>query len=661
MNFTQPINITYKSEINKLADALIAARKIISESNDVIHFSGTQELRILLICCLALMKDYSLSLNADEDFPNSLDNVCCFLGDISKGKKTWIRDYLSLQNDNFLSVDLYKAIETINKCYEAETFLYLLPYALEILEYSERDLQHAEKDRRNGVVTVKKKQRGIYYTPNDIVFYMVNACIKDLKKQSVHKNLENYKFIDFSCGSGIFLLQIFKSLIMDHGNNDIEKYISIIRSSLFGIDISPYAVDNARFLIISYISLLVGHNELDYDALINVLNKNIICTDTTNLHTLTNEYPYFPQRFNCIVGNPPYVTTKEQEQSNTNFFRSNIFIHFIHNLIDYSEENSVSALVVPLSFSYSSYMGFRKIRKRIEQDVASWQIENYDRSPDSLFGDDVKSRNCIIVRKSNHGLKSMHTTGLLRWTSVNRNSFLLSPKTYVDISDISIEPFVPKLGSSIELQAYKTLNNENSLFQYLKPTCPESKTKLVLNSTAYNWICAYDHIPPAVEKTGNMYTSKGKKYFTTNSIDDLYFALTSLNSVTAFWFWTVTGDGFHVTNRFLQCFGINKHLFNITTFAQMVNLGKQFSRQLLSFPTQSVNKGKVITNYDHTNLMTIIFEIDSLIAQALNLPDQFPSYLHVWYNQIVNCGRTSKKQLTTLKGASINGENSRQH
>lgn len=660
MNFTQPINITYKSEINKLGEALIKARKIISESNESMHFTAIQQLRLIHICCLTIMKNLNPSLKVDCESVKSLENICSFFEDISSGNKTWIKDYLSLDSDNFFSIDLDKAIKTIQNCYKEETFSHLLPYALEILEYSERDLENAERDRRNGIITVKKKKRGIYYTPNDIVYYMVDTCINELSKLASPYSLDKFKFIDFSCGSGVFLLQILKVLIEKHGKNDVHEYISIIESSLFGIDISPCAVDNSRFLIISYISSLDTCGKLDYDSLIAILNQNIICADATKLHNLNYEYPDFPQKFNCIIGNPPYVTATDSKKYSEGFFRSNLFIPFIHNLIDYSEECSVCALIVPLSFTYSSYVEFKKLRKRIEQDVASWKIENYDRSPDSLFGDDVRSRNCIIVRESNHGLKNICTTGLLRWTSVNRNDFLLSPKIYANISNVSIESFIPKLRSGIELEAYKTLSNqETSLLQVLKPTSPESKTKLVMNCTAYNWICAYDHIPPSVDESGNIFVSKGKKYFSTDTIDDLYFALACLNSVTSFWFWTVIGDGFHVTNRFLEYFGIGKHLFNTITFGQMVDLGKEFSEQLLLYPTQSINKGKIITNYNHMNLMKIVFEIDERIAAALNLSDDFPTLLHEWYSKIVNCGRTAKNQVTTLRGASINGKNPR--
>ncbi len=638
MSLDTPINITHKNEITKIADTLIRARDLILESNEDINLSTNQQLRLVLICCLALMKKYYSSLNTHENSSNSFHNICAYFEKISNGKSDWVKDYISLQYD----VDLSKVIQEIQSSYNPETFPYLLPYALEVLEYSEYDLERAERDRRNGIVTVKKKKRGIYYTPNDIAFYMVDICTKELMKLPNYVSLENYKFVDYSCGSGIFLLQVLNILITCHVN-DFEKCISIIQSSLFGIDISPYAVDITRFLIICYISLLFGDRKLDYDSLIKILNQNIICADATNIQALSDEYRHFPKKFNCIIGNPPYVSITERDQSNESNFRSNLFIPFVNNLIDCSESCSVSSLIIPLSFTYSSHKGFKKLRKRIEQDTAVWKIENYDRSPDSLFGDDVKSRNCIIIRKSNGLSKNIFTTGLLRWTSINRNDFLLSPKKYSDITDISIEPFIPKLGSAIELKAYKVLsNNETSLLKILKPASPESKAKLVLNSTAYNWICAYDHIPPSIDEYGNAYISKDKKYFTTDSIEDLYFSIACLNSVTAYWLWTVTGDGFHVTNRFLEHFGIEKRLFTTTTYTQLFKLGKQFSKELVCYPTQSINKGKIITNYDHSKLMPIVLKIDNLIAESFLLPDGFPTYLHAWYSQIVSCGRLAK-------------------
>ena len=61
----------------------------------------------------------------------------------------------------------------------------LLPYALEILEYSEQELENAAYDRRDGVITEKKKQHGVYYTPYDVVRYMVNGCLDRLSDQKM--------------------------------------------------------------------------------------------------------------------------------------------------------------------------------------------------------------------------------------------------------------------------------------------------------------------------------------------------------------------------------------------------------------------------------------------------------------------------------------------
>ena len=96
-------------------------------------------------------------------------------------------------------------------------------------------------------------------------------------------------------------------------------------------------------------------------------------------------------------------------------------------------------------------------------------------------------------------------------------------------------------------------------------------------------------------------------------------------------------------------FGITKRQFSSASFTQMANLGKHYSEKLLCYPTQSVNKGKIISNYNHTNLMNVIFDIDKLIANTLELPSEFPTFLHEWYNEIVSCGRIIKKS-ATLKG-----------
>ncbi|OPX83879.1 MAG: N5-glutamine S-adenosyl-L-methionine-dependent methyltransferase [Pelotomaculum sp. PtaB.Bin013] len=648
MRNEKPLNITHKNIINKIGDSLIAARRAIIKDNSELHLSVKQQLRLVLLACLYLEKlqseEQGISKNIETTV--SISHIISFFENITYGDQNWIQDYLCLLDSDMQKIKLKKALKNIAEHVTNPLFGSLLPYAIELLEYSDQELSTASRDRRDGIITRKKKNSGIYYTPLDVASYMVERCLNKLCKNSEDgKKLLNYRYADFSCGSGIFLLQILRSIVSKTGISSVNEYLSFVSTSLFGVDISNQAIDCAHYTLLSYIMKNAHNERVNIASILQVLSKNIVCADATKLASYISAHPDFPQRFDCIIGNPPYVGTSETNMpKTTETGRSNLFIPFVINLIDYSGENAISSLVLPLSFSYNKQSGYINMRNRIQGDKAIWYIENYDRSPDSLFGDDVKSRNCIIFREASNEYR-LYTTGLLRWTSVDRSRFLLSEKQIADMTSYSISEYIPKLGTDIEKLAFsRIVSQPTSLMNILSPVSSAKDGHVFLKGTAYNWICSYDHIPPGKDKNGVKYISKDLKCFSTKTLNELYFVLAVLNSTIAFWLWTVIGDGFHVTDKLLLSFGISNENISQKQYSSLVSLGREFSGKIVHYPTQSVNSGKIVTSYNHLPLMDVIFKIDEQITNSLKLPKTLPDYLLDWYSNIVTCGRPQRSK-----------------
>lgn len=643
----EPINITHKTEINRIGHSLVLARRALLNDNPEMHLSTLQLLRLVLLGCLCIevaQIKYTDSRHKSLNDSKSLGSAIDYLS--LNNDNGWIRKALHLSEAEVAAFNFDSAFNFLKDNLANPMFGDLLPYALELLEYSEQDLASASMDRRYGVVTQKKKKNGIYYTPVDVAAYMVETCVEHLSKK--HLPLSECCFADFCCGSGIFLIQIIESVSKRICFNTASEYISFINRSLYGFDISEHAVDCARYSVAAYCMKRYWNQNMNIESLFRALHKNIVSADATSLNDFFDLHPSHPNRFECIVGNPPYVgITKQAEDDSSTILRSNLFIPFVENLIGYSSDNSVCSLVLPLSFSYNNQLSFRNMREKIEVDDAEWYVEHYDRSPDSLFGDDVKSRNCIVFRNSGNKGHKIYTTGLMRWTSTVRKEFLLSSKPLTDITELPIREYVPKLGAQIERQAFsKIVAEKTSLLMHLENCERWKEYKVVIKGTAYNWICAYDHIPPSYDESGNEYVSKELKVFSAKGEEDVCFAIAILNSTIAFWMWTVVGDGFHITRRMLESLRIDRGCFNPEQYAEVVCLGREFSRRIRQHPIQSVNSGKVITTYDHLPLQDIVIRIDLLMTKALGLPGSFPNYLHEWYDNIVSCGRPSRKRVS---------------
>lgn len=621
-----PLSIVNKKEVVKIGSKLLLIRQAIREACAGKDLDETQALRLILLGCIYM----SVSDDRAAPSPYISKNAEAALG------RDFLTAYIAQPDlagsvyENDLIKKYYSEIKSVHLWKE------LLPYALEVLDYSEQDLMGAWHDRRAGIITRKKQQSGIYYTPADVVKYMVCGCLDGLKEKGL--SVGQCRYADFSCGSGVFLLQILASLVEQGVIETPEQYVAFVTLNLFGADISRHAVECTRYAVLQhYIAAWKTFEHIG--GLFQVLEKNCVAADATALEDFFAQHPAYPKAFHCIIGNPPYV---EMSGGASRSGEGNLFIPFVYNLQKYSASESVSSLVLPLSFTYNSQPAFRRLRSDIAGDQAEWQVENYDRSPDSLFGDDVKARACIVFRISSQQ-KRLRTTGLIRWTSQSRAALLSSRKPLADISGMPIADYIPKLASAEEAEAFSLILERTKEFRTPRaPAAQTSRHTVVIKGTAYNWICSYDHIPPAFNKDATPYISKDLKFISEPTAAGQYLLLAILNSRVTFWLWTVIGDGFHVTNRLISIVQKCQGSILDGDYAELACLGREFSEALRHHPTVSVNSGKTITGYDHMPLLGTVKKIDTVLARALDLPPAFIDHLEKWYDGMVLCGRSRK-------------------
>lgn len=267
---------------------------------------------------------------------------------------------------------------------------------------------------------------------------------------------------------------------------------------------------------------------------------------------------------------------------------------------------------------------------------------NYDRSPDSLFGDQVKTRNTILFRRNVQSATGIFTTNLQRWTSANRTN-IFQNYALCNISGMSILKNVPKISSNIEKAGYERINSGNSNL-YSLFVRSNSDYSLIVNGTAYNWLCVYDHIPPSVGENEKPYMSGSTRIYHLPDRDSRDFCIAVLSNRIAYWFWSAIGDGFHFNASFLSDFRIGKDAFTESQYSELCCLGRKYSEQIKRHPTVSYNAGKKIVNYSHWEAMENIRKIEKIIIKALDIPNGFASYMEQWYFNQVHCNRDNEKR-----------------
>ncbi|MDV3719763.1 N-6 DNA methylase [Elizabethkingia anophelis] len=137
---------------------------------------------------------------------------------------------------------------------------------------------------------------GAIYTPAEIREYIVNQAF-DREGDA----LQNAKIADISCGCSGFLYTAAKELKRRTDNS----YQYIFQNQIFGLDIQEYSVTRSE-LLLSLLALSEGED-------IQEFNFNIHQGDTL-VFNWGEHYVNF-EGFQIIVGNPPYVRTKNLEDS----------------------------------------------------------------------------------------------------------------------------------------------------------------------------------------------------------------------------------------------------------------------------------------------------------------------------------------------------------
>lgn len=183
-----------------------------------------------------------------------------------------IKKYIITENDIVENKALDKFIEIIKvkiKKFDLETLIELFEFVI------------SPDDK---IIT------GAIYTPKKIREYIIKHTLLD-------KNInENFKIADISCGCGSFL---YEAALFINKNTE-RSFFEIIRDNIFGLDIQSYSADRTK-IVLSLLAILNGEDNNEFKF--NIYTGDALEFKWTNYITNFNG-------FRCIVGNPPYVCSR---------------------------------------------------------------------------------------------------------------------------------------------------------------------------------------------------------------------------------------------------------------------------------------------------------------------------------------------------------------
>jgi len=173
----------------------------------------------------------------------------------------------------------------------------------------------------------KRKEQGIYYTPQHIVNYIVLNTVREKVKNLSFQDILKIKILDPACGSGSFLIKAFDILVEEAkrslNSNELtyEQKKSLLLNCIYGVDLDERACDIAKLNL----SLKIASR----GEKIPILHSNIKNGDSLiNDEKIAGDKSFnwekeFPFKFDIVIGNPPYVEARQIEQIFIDYYRKN--------------------------------------------------------------------------------------------------------------------------------------------------------------------------------------------------------------------------------------------------------------------------------------------------------------------------------------------------
>lgn len=391
-----------------------------------------------------------------------------------------------------------------------------------------------------------RRNKGVYYTPIDVVKFIIYNSIKSvygkLGVSALHvMDLNGVPYSSFcleklildpTCGAGEFILTALEvkfDLLDNHIDNITEDTIKKTISTIYGNDI------NKESTIISKIRLfLCAVCRYGVKKCLNIdkiLNKNFSNKD------FISKTPNLGRKFDLIIGNPPYV---EDSKSGLKLSKNygNIYANVLSNSSQLLNNNGVFGFIIPLS--YVSTPRMKKIRDELFENISEQYILSYADRPDCLFKS-VHQKLCILIGKNRKSNKRIYTGNYQYWYKEERG--VLFDHTIATKNNYATGEFIPKLGTSTDVNIYDKVCNKKKSKPLIKLQSVGTECVYV-NMRAAFWIKAFRE---------NHSSSEYKRFtFQNTGMADYFSCL--INSSLFWWYWICISDCWHITNKELQGF-----------------------------------------------------------------------------------------------------------
>ena len=233
--------------------------------------------------------------------------------------------------------------------------------------------------------------------------FYITPAYKDQLAPRTKKKLEEIKFFDPCVGSGhilVYAFDVFYLMYEEQGYTPSEIPELIIKHNLFGTDIDERAAQiaafvltmkgrrkNSRFLKKNITPNVTFYQDFEEDtkfsnakaigSLINVSPEemNAFKVETGSIYAeqqlkLKQLYTFLGQRYDCVVTNPPYISSSRMEGSLKQYVeakyqdtKSDLFATFVIRCMELCNADGLTGYMTPFVWMFIS--SYQKLRENI--------------------------------------------------------------------------------------------------------------------------------------------------------------------------------------------------------------------------------------------------------------------------------------------------------
>ncbi len=359
-------------------------------------------------------------------------------------------------------------------------------------------------------------------------------------------------------------------------------------------------------------------------------------------------FPSLNRGPSIIIGNPPYANIGDRDDFSTLGYAfetlavkpqwgAEIYLPFVEQMIRLAaRDRSAGAMVLPLSLACNVGPQFATARKLIGETPGDWRFAFFDREPHALFGEDVKTRNAIIVwsRTQSETESALATGPMRKWRGESRSAMFGSLRFTAIDSDIRTG--IPKIDGECQAVALKVLGARKTCLDLAVKDITRLNLARVPNvdnhtvfvgPTAYNFLNVFLKPPSGLSASGQVLSEHPLYAISCTSPEDALAVFAVLTSHLAYWWWHTHGDGFHVSKRFISSLPFGLELLTGATAGKLTASGDELWSKMRLNPVISLNRGRTSLAYTPNGHDVIRRKADQVLADLAGIESAFVNEL----------------------------------